>query len=378
MAQNLGPVMNAVNWALTALSGTFLALRVYCKFSRHRGLWWDDHVLIFAWITLIIAVSFISDSIALGFANPAGPANPHAALRLQINGGVQNVFFALATVMSKTSFGITLLRVTEGRSRILVMVLTVTMNIFVFLYIIFTFFKCQPAIYSWIKGPGCWSTEKYVHYGIFAGAYSAFVDFSFAIIPWFLIMHLQMRWKERLGVAIAMSCGVIAGLTAIMRCVYLPKLTVGTFSTQGTTLVLWYTAESATTIIAASIPVLRALIKEIHTSADRYFRSGKSGLKSSSKSEARKSEARRSEARRTLPRGVHGSHIVTTVVCSRRDPSDSHGDAGSDVSILEAAPEPGKITQTQEIRLSYHDRSSDNDTMGYEMECVGSSSGSKD
>ncbi|KAI0007086.1 hypothetical protein F4779DRAFT_593694 [Xylariaceae sp. FL0662B] len=373
MAQNLGPLMNIVNWALVALSGTFLALRVYCKFSRHRGLWWDDHVLIFAWTTLIVAVGFISNSIALGFASSAGPTSPQAALRLQINGGVQNVFYGLATVTSKTSFGITLLRVTEGRSRILVMVLTVTMNIFVFLYIIFTFFKCQPEIYSWIKGPGCWSTEKYVRYGIFAGAYSAFVDFSFAIIPWFLIMHLQMRWKERLGVAVAMSCGVIAGITAIMRCVYLPKLTIGTFSTQGTTLVLWYTAESATTIIAASIPVLRALIKEIHTSADRYFRStGKSGTKSGSKSEARKSEARK-----TLPKGLHGGHIVTTVICSRRDPNNVRGDASSDASILEAAPEPGTITQTQEVRLSYHDRS-DNESVGYEMGYVGRSSGSKD
>ncbi|KAI0889261.1 uncharacterized protein GGS22DRAFT_153529 [Annulohypoxylon maeteangense] len=360
--EHLGQRMNAVNWTLTALAATFLSLRVYCKFSRHRGLWWDDHILIFAWMCLVIAVGFITSSISLGFTSPTGPKSPEDATRLQIHGGVQNVFFGLATAMSKTSFGVTLLRVTEGRIRMLVMFLTVTLNVAIFLYIIFTFFKCQPEIYSWIKGPGCWSTEKYIHYGIFAGAYSAFVDFSFATIPWFLIMNLQMRTRERFGVAIAMSCGAIAGVTAIMRCVYLPLLAKGTFSTQGTTLVIWYVAESSVTIIAASIPVLRALIKEISSSIDRYGRStaNKSGMKSQT---------------RSTPRVLHPSNIVTTVVSSRRDPNEA-GDASSDKSILDAAHAPGKtslgrIVQTQEVRLSYHDRSDMDSEAGYEMEYMG-------
>lgn len=118
---------------------------------------------------MIVAVGFITSSISLGFTSPTGPQNPEDALQLQIHGGVQNVFFALATVMSKTSFGITLLRVTEGRMKMLVLFLTVTMNVAQFLYIIFTFLKCKPEVYSWIKGPGCWSMETYINYGIFAG-----------------------------------------------------------------------------------------------------------------------------------------------------------------------------------------------------------------
>ncbi|KAI1775004.1 hypothetical protein F4818DRAFT_451940 [Hypoxylon cercidicola] len=356
---DLGPMMNAVNWCLVGLATTFLGLRIYCKFSRRRGLWWDDHILIFGWICLVIAVGFITSSIALGFASPKGPKTPEAALRLSIHGGVQNVFFGLATVMSKTSFGFTLLRVTDGMLKKVVLLLIVTMNLAVFLYIILTFVKCEPKIYSWIKGPGCWSTEKYIHYGIFAGAYSAFVDFAFALIPWFLIMNFRMNRKEMFGVATAMSCGIIAGVTAIMRCVYLPLLAIGTFSTQGTTLVIWFVAESAVTIMAASIPVLRALIKEIASSIDRYGRStgNNSGVKSHTEG---------------TPRGLYSSNIVT-VTGSRRDPYDPHGDAGSDKSIFDAgrAPgkiEPGRIMQTQEIRLSYHDRSDNDSDQGYEMD----------
>jgi hypothetical protein len=45
-----GPQLNYGIWMLTALSTGFLALRVYCKFLRHRSLWWDDHVLIASWV----------------------------------------------------------------------------------------------------------------------------------------------------------------------------------------------------------------------------------------------------------------------------------------------------------------------------------------
>lgn len=40
----------SVSWGLTALASAFLGLRLYCKFSTRRGLWWDDRILIAAWV----------------------------------------------------------------------------------------------------------------------------------------------------------------------------------------------------------------------------------------------------------------------------------------------------------------------------------------
>jgi hypothetical protein len=47
---NAGPKLNGVIWSLTALSGLVLGLRVYCRLSRRKGLWWDDGFLIAAWV----------------------------------------------------------------------------------------------------------------------------------------------------------------------------------------------------------------------------------------------------------------------------------------------------------------------------------------
>ncbi|KAI0408935.1 hypothetical protein F4802DRAFT_593791 [Xylaria palmicola] len=378
MGSYFGVVLNAVNWTLTALAAVFLVLRIYCKLSRGRGLWWDDYILIAAFVSTLAAVGFITSSIMLGFANPDAIIGPAAAKQLQIHGGVQNVLFSLGSSLSKTSFGFTLLRVTEGRTRQLVIFLTATLNIVYFLTIIFTFLKCKPSIYCWLPPDKCWSIWTYIKFAIFGGVYSALVDFTFAIVPWFLVKDLNMKKAEKLGVAIAMSFGAVAGITAVVRSIFLPYLASPNFSTKATTLVIWYTAEADTTIIAASIPVLRALIKELHTSGARYFsgekyasgrRDGSGAVRESGRNKSRGTGSKKGES------ALHTSRVVTTVTGHHgKYPSD--GDSSSVKSILEVPAEPGKIMQTQEVRLSYHDRS-DNDSMGmgYEMDVMGRRSG---
>lgn len=49
-----GPVIVGVTWWLCFFCGTFLALRIYAKLSRRMGLWWDDHILIGAWVIVLL------------------------------------------------------------------------------------------------------------------------------------------------------------------------------------------------------------------------------------------------------------------------------------------------------------------------------------
>ncbi len=45
-----GSEANAVAWSLLVFAGGFLGLRIYCKLIGHRGLWWDDWLLIASWV----------------------------------------------------------------------------------------------------------------------------------------------------------------------------------------------------------------------------------------------------------------------------------------------------------------------------------------
>lgn len=38
-------------WSMWVVASAFLGARCYCKFRRHMGLWWDDGILIAAWVS---------------------------------------------------------------------------------------------------------------------------------------------------------------------------------------------------------------------------------------------------------------------------------------------------------------------------------------
>ncbi|KXH60612.1 hypothetical protein CNYM01_00089 [Colletotrichum nymphaeae SA-01] len=112
---------------------------------------------------------------------------------------------------------------------------------------------------------------------------SAVTDFGLALIPIYSVWDLQMVKREKVGVAIAMSIGVLAGIVAVLKAVEALEVTrvVGTeFSRRLAVLSIWIHAEPNATIVAASIPVLRVLIRDVaksfasyHPSAAHYVKS---------------------------------------------------------------------------------------------------------
>lgn len=88
-----------------------------------------------------------------------------------------------------------------------------------------TWFQCIPP-----KTERCIDAGVFLRYSIFSGSYSAAMDFILAMLPWPLIWGLQMKKKEKFGIAVAMSLGVLAGVTAIMKCIALLTLVGGDFT----------------------------------------------------------------------------------------------------------------------------------------------------
>jgi hypothetical protein len=104
------------------------------------------------------------------------------------------------------------------------------------------------------------------------------------------------------------------------------------------------------TIIAASIPILRVLIRDAKTSYRSYYVSEHNDNNTSSK--------------RIRTRGQN-SVVVTG---GRRSDNSSNNklDDGSEKSILEGRASPGKIVRKNEIVVEYQDRR-DGESVEYEM-----------
>lgn len=193
-------------WVLNLLALVFLLTRVYCKYLRHRGLWWDDGVLIAAYVrpprTLpergkqrspapslttvqlcsTIETTLLSYSTKLGYGlhiwdipTDLLPRIPDLLRVIDLAG----TFSLTAAIWSKTSFALSMLRLTQGWLKALVWFIIVSMNIAMGLSALFVWVQCTPIEKSWnpfVDGM-CWPPYVLVYYNIFsAGNVTAYAD----------------------------------------------------------------------------------------------------------------------------------------------------------------------------------------------------------
>ena len=125
------------------------------------------------------------------------------------------------------------------------------------------FAECSPARKLWepsIKG-SCWKPYVIQDVGIFQSSFSAFSDFVLALFPLLIIYNLQMRLALKVGLGCTMSLGMFATGAAIVKTIQLEDLTARDDYTYKTfSLIIWFTTEMYTVIVAACMPTLRPLL----------------------------------------------------------------------------------------------------------------------
>ncbi|KAK0733788.1 hypothetical protein B0T26DRAFT_685727 [Lasiosphaeria miniovina] len=256
-----GVVINVVVWILLVFAGIFIGLRCYCKVSRRRRLWWDDYLLALSWIFLAASCAASSANTRLGFGLHIYDVPLSNLITIGIVSNVSGFTSVLSIDLSKTSFGITLFRLTDGWLRWLILAIIIVLNITQLTSVLFFWASCDPPAKIWNPQlPGtCWPPKLSVVIGNVAGALSALFDVMLALIPWKILFRFRMYGREKVGVAVSMSMGVFAGIACIVKLTTLPLLEKGDFTYYGKPLVLWGFTEASLTIVAASIPFLRSL-----------------------------------------------------------------------------------------------------------------------
>ncbi|TDZ33442.1 hypothetical protein C8035_v011848 [Colletotrichum spinosum] len=284
-----GPSLLATVWGLGALAGIFMGLRLYCKFTRQRGLWWDDHYMIAAWVSLPAPMLaylafgvFVTIDVTYDFGKHNWDVTPGNWSWLLLHANLSGSLSIVAAAWSKTSFALTLLRIATDRwMKRLVWFLVLSVNVALGLGVLFTWIQCWPVEKTWrtASTPGsCWPKHIPVRYNTFTACYSGAMDVVLAMLPWKIIWGLTMTKKDKFGVALAMSMGIFAGAMSFIK---IPAITaIGAFDIIDTVqLVVWGAAESAVTIMAASIPILRALFREYTPPPARFISDEESMLR---------------------------------------------------------------------------------------------------
>lgn len=275
MEDDRGPRLLVVCCMLVALAGLFLGLRIYCKVIRQKGIWWDDWVMMAAWIALLAAGCFNARLVSLGFGRHMNTISEHNRDIIGFQTVFVGMFSILALSLSKTSFCLTLLRLlVDSRMSWLLWFIIVTVNVGLNMVWIIGFVKCSPMSKAWeptVEGH-CWPKAAVMQYGFFAGYYSAALDVLLALLPWKILMGMAMLRRERLGVAVCMSLGIIAGVAGFIKNLKFASMASPDITYERVDLTIWGMAEGAVSIMAASLPVLRILFRQVASGSRRYWK----------------------------------------------------------------------------------------------------------
>ncbi|KAK4241732.1 hypothetical protein C8A03DRAFT_40827 [Achaetomium macrosporum] len=249
--------------AMVAMSLGFMTLRLFCKKYYGKIFGWDDYILTCSWLFLASYVALTIASTHYGVGRHLATLSPD---EIRVSGELLYVgeFFAiLAVAVSKTSFAVTLFRFANERwHSILLWTVMVTVNLFMWSCATLLLAQCQPPekLWNFVVEGRCWPPRFYVFYSVCAGgAWSAGMDIVLAIFPWFLLVPMRnIKWADKIGVGIAMSLGVFAGITGIVKTIILYQVPPHSdFTYISADLLIWAAAESAAVISAASIPFYR-------------------------------------------------------------------------------------------------------------------------
>ncbi|KAK4184214.1 hypothetical protein QBC35DRAFT_392186 [Podospora australis] len=252
-----GPQLNATVWLLVSVSTIFLFTRLYLKNCQNRGLWWDDYFLLASWLALVGQAGLVVYVIGLGYGKQLIPAVNFPYFPVPIN--ILSTLLILANLMGKISFAVTLLRIPERWMRVCVWFILVTLASTLVMSVVLVWVSCVDRRLA----GRCVDKEVSTGYNIFSCVYSAVMDVALAFLPWKFLWALQMSTKEKMGVVVAMSMGIFAGAAAGIKSSVLPIVgkSLDPKTAASVPLIIWGNAEAAICIMAASIPILRALAR---------------------------------------------------------------------------------------------------------------------
>ncbi|KAJ5502132.1 hypothetical protein N7463_005006 [Penicillium fimorum] len=270
--------VQGVMWTMTVIPLIFVLMRLYVRVYMRRVFGWDDAIAIVAMCCMIAyaAVCHVAANMGLGQHVEIVKKNPDNLMQVALLCSISECLAIMTCTIGKTSFAVTLLRIVVQRWMVIVLwFVIVTMNALNVLAAVSAFLQCKDPRHLWNPAipSECWPSHIFTNLSLFVGAYSGAQDFVLALLPWTIVWNLQMRKKEKFGVAVAMSLGIFAGAGAIVKTIHLVALSdKADFTWELAPLLIWAAVEDGLAITAASIPALKPLLTKVfpNTASENY------------------------------------------------------------------------------------------------------------
>jgi len=146
-------------------------------------------------------------AVSVGFGEHSADVPLKNLKSLSLLGNLFSTLSVIATAWSKTSFGLTLVRLCVDRwSAVFVWLIIISINVVMFPRGLILWWQCNFGA----PNQGCVPRDVYKDYAIFSTAFSGVMDIFLALLPWIIVRGLRHIGRaERFGIALAMSMGVL-------------------------------------------------------------------------------------------------------------------------------------------------------------------------
>ncbi|KAI0536593.1 hypothetical protein GGR58DRAFT_503122 [Xylaria digitata] len=255
-------------WVIIGLASSLVVLRIYYHIFRgRRRLWSDDYFLMAALLCLIGNSIAIQEWVPYKFEPNVTTT---VSKGMVLTGSLMGLFNSLALALSKTSLGITFIRLTTGWWK---------SGLGISVFVIDLLFAVQAWSY-WVQdcdGPsepfrvqssdqGCISFESIRSLRLTVQILSCTLDVYFTILPWMIVRSLELKRFEKIGLGVAMSFGFASLACGLVRMVVLVRLANEIYDHQPFYAVggfLFNYFEPGFSIVAACMPVLRKIFMDM-------------------------------------------------------------------------------------------------------------------
>ncbi|KAK5654747.1 hypothetical protein OQA88_7072 [Cercophora sp. LCS_1] len=276
------PVLFGVNTAGVVLAGISCLLRCFVRTRILKSFGLDDYLMVLSTLTFTAYGTLSNVGISYGTGRhhtDLEPANEAMALRCWF---WCYITYSFTMIFVKLSIGWFLLRITLNTVHrwiiYLASVITCTSCLTFFFLAVF---QCSPISYFWDKHTqtgACINMSILVGLAYLYSAFSIISDFTFALLPAWIVTHLNMKRNAKYALIGLMGMGCVASAGVVLRMPYLKFMGSDDFLWETTPMAIWSTVECSLAITAGCLATLQPLVKLVGEKLGIYSTRRETGM----------------------------------------------------------------------------------------------------
>ncbi|KAH6645813.1 hypothetical protein BKA67DRAFT_86689 [Truncatella angustata] len=271
--ENRGPQLLSVDIVFMTLAIITTLLRCYVRLFMVKSWGIDDWFMVLASTAFSLFASFSMAGVHYGTGRHFADLTESDAASAMKCWFFCYLFYACCMIASKMSIGCFLLRITVKKVHIwtiyTAMLFSVLAGIAFFLV---TLLQCSPVNFFWERvgtfygnphNGTCVSVEVIIGLAALYSSFSVISDFTFAILPGFLLWDLQIDRRIKFTIIPILAMGCVASSAVVARFPYLHQFRNFDFLYATVDIAIWSAVEQGLAITAGCLATLRPLLKEI-------------------------------------------------------------------------------------------------------------------